>query len=102
MAEAKEVRQTLKDANYISVLPPASREIQETEKPVDRGPLRNKDGTLTRWGMEQHIERGGSVNVGGRIYTRKQDLPSQEQFSAFVKGQTEALQKTKEELSPKR
>lgn len=39
-------------------------------------PERQRNGRLTRFGMEQAIREGGSVQLGDRTITRVDDLPS--------------------------
>jgi len=85
---------TMKDAKYISVLPPDSK---PPEPVADDGPHRTKDGVLTRAGMAFAIKQGGSVlfdatdATGPRTYRRVEDLPNEEQVAAYIDFKTKQI-----------
>jgi methylmalonyl-CoA mutase N-terminal domain/subunit len=52
-------------------------------------------GRITRQGAEQAIREGGSVIIGGTIYTRVENLPSE---ADFAQGDQEAENRARENL----
>lgn len=72
-------------------LPPSSHEKPgaDAPQPPDAEPER-VGGSLTRKGMATVISRGGSVTVGGRVYSKVADLPTQEQIDTFNAENTKA------------